>query len=75
MLFNMFNLLKGSMSVDRIKKYCRDSSSGILTPLGRRDSLNPEPYWFGESQRPRGVKIPSGIPLGIPCYSSPPPCN
>ena len=45
---DIFEQLRGSGTVDKIKKYCRDSPSGDFTDLGRRDvpqptaSVNPD---------------------------------
>ena len=47
-LFDIFKHLRGSGTVDKIKKYRRDSPSGAFTDLGRRDlpqppaSVNPD---------------------------------
>ena len=39
--FDIFKHLRGLKSVDKIKKYLRDSPSGVFTDLGRRDSPHP----------------------------------
>ena len=35
-LFDIFKHLRGSGTVDKIKKFRRDSPSGVFTDLGRR---------------------------------------
>ena len=57
--FDIFKHLRGSGTVDKIKKYRRDSPLGVFTDLGRRDS-----------PKPQSVKTPSEIPLGIPYYNT-----
>ena len=51
-LFDIFQHLRGSGTVDKIKKYRRDIPSGVFTDL----------------RRPRSVKTSSEIPPGIPYY-------
>ena len=57
--FDIFKHLRGSGTVDKIKKYRRDSPLGVFTDLRLR-----------RIPTPRSVKTPSEIPLGIPYYSS-----
>ena len=39
--FKIFEHVRGSGTVDKIKKYRRDSTSGAFTDLGRRDLTQP----------------------------------
>ena len=41
MFYHAFKHLRRSVSVDKIKKYHRDSPSGVFTDLGLRDSSQP----------------------------------
>ena len=65
-LFDIFKHLRGSGRVDKIKKYRRDFLGSFYRP---RPSGFASAFGFGESRRPRSVKTPSEIPLGIPYYN------
>ena len=41
MFCHAFKHHRRSETVDKIKKYCQDSPSGVFTDLGRRDSTQP----------------------------------
>ena len=58
-LFDIFKHLRGSGTVDKIKKFRRDVPREFFSDRDRLDS-----------RRPWSVKTPSEIPLGIPYYST-----